>query len=104
EFFVLTSKNWSSFLILGRCILLFQLISALLIYFSLFIDKTCFKGIGGFWGSWYYTIVTFTTLGYGDAYPHNWWGKLIAGGIALVGYLSLALLIYLFTRKIDKTY
>jgi hypothetical protein len=98
--FTLTSKNWSSFWILARCIFFFHFASAITIFFA----KSHFKGIGSILGAWYYTIVTFTTLGYGDTYPLDWLGRLIAGIIAMVGYLSLALLIYLFTRKIDKTY
>jgi len=45
----------------------------------------------------YFSIVTFTTLGYGDFYPTPE-TRLIAASEAIVGYLSLALLIAVFAH------
>lgn len=44
-----------------------------------------------FWTSLYYSVVTFTTLGYGDFYPAGI-GRALAGMQALMGYLILGLL------------
>ena len=44
-----------------------------------------------FWSSLYYSVVTFTTLGYGDFYPQGI-GRALAGMQALTGYIILGLL------------
>lgn len=44
-----------------------------------------------FWTSVYYSVVTFTTLGYGDFYPQGI-GRVLAGMQALTGYVILGLL------------
>ena len=44
-----------------------------------------------FWISVYYSIVTFTTLGYGDFYPQGT-GRVLAAMEALTGYLILGVL------------
>ena len=47
-----------------------------------------FTDIGeGFW----WAIITFTTVGYGDIYPITPLGKLLAGCMALVGIATLTL-------------
>lgn len=47
--------------------------------------------IHDFWTCLYYSVVTFTTLGYGDFYPQGI-GRALAGMQALTGYLVLGLL------------
>lgn len=47
--------------------------------------------VNEFWTSLYYSVVTFTTLGYGDFYPQGV-GRALAGMQALTGYLVLGLL------------
>ncbi|HEV2150545.1 MAG TPA: ion channel [Longimicrobiaceae bacterium] len=44
-----------------------------------------------FWTSVYYSVVTFTTLGYGDFYPQGV-GRALAGMQALTGYIILGVL------------
>lgn len=44
-----------------------------------------------FWISFYYSVVTFTTLGYGDFYPTGV-GRVLAAVQALTGYLILGIL------------
>ncbi|XP_065665515.1 potassium voltage-gated channel subfamily KQT member 4-like isoform X2 [Hydra vulgaris] len=41
--------------------------------------------------SLYWGIITFTTIGYGDYTPHTWYGKMVAGFLAMVGCAFLAL-------------
>lgn len=57
------------------------------------IDNTHAEGVvvHEFWTSLYYSVVTFTTLGYGDFYPQGI-GRALAGMQALTGYLVLGLL------------
>lgn len=44
-----------------------------------------------FWASLYYSVVTFTALGYGDFYPQGI-GRALVGMQALTGYIVLGLL------------
>lgn len=47
--------------------------------------------VNDFWTGVYYSVVTFTTLGYGDFYPKGI-ARALAGMQALTGYLVLAIL------------
>lgn len=44
-----------------------------------------------YWTCLYYSVVTFTTLGYGDFYPLGW-GRAIAALQAMMGYIVLAVI------------
>lgn len=48
----------------------------------------------------YYTIVTFVSLGYGEITPVCWQGQLLATFISIFGYISLGTLITIFSKKI----
>lgn len=51
-------------------------------------EHTQFKNIPiGFW----WTVVTMTTLGYGDMYPRTWSGMLVGALCALAGVLTIAM-------------
>jgi voltage-gated potassium channel Kch len=57
------------------------------------------------WGTkFYYSIVTFTTLGYGDVTPLTWPAQLVAGIVAVSGYIILGTMIYLMSRKADNKF
>ncbi|ENL3143874.1 two pore domain potassium channel family protein [Escherichia coli] len=49
--------------------------------------------------SFYYSVVTFSTLGYGDITPHTDILKVLAGSEALLGALTIGLLIAGFSNK-----
>ena len=51
----------------------------------------------------YYTVVTMTTLGYGDIVPKSWDGKLLLIFQCLVSYIMFALMIGIITRGVVKT-
>ncbi|NPB04203.1 MAG: hypothetical protein GXO39_07315 [Thermotogae bacterium] len=61
-----------------------------------------FKGglvtVSSFWDTLYFSIVTFTTLGYGDYAPHNY--KLIAASEALLGAFFISYFVVVVVRKI----
>jgi len=57
------------------------------------------SGIVSFWGAQYFSVVTATTLGYGDYQPIFWWSKLLAGFEASFGMFLWACFIAVFARK-----
>ncbi|WP_317929076.1 potassium channel family protein [Halioxenophilus sp. WMMB6] len=57
----------------------------------------------GLWDGFYFTIVTFTTLGYGDITPKLWYGKLISGVIATFGLLYTSLFMVTIVRKYSRS-
>jgi hypothetical protein len=48
--------------------------------------------------SLYFSIITFTTLGYGDIQPLGPWARFLAGTEALLGALLAALLVFVLAR------
>jgi len=54
------------------------------------------------WTPYYYSIVTFTTLGFGDVTPATFEGELWVGAEVLVGYLVLGLLISILANKVAR--
>jgi hypothetical protein len=48
--------------------------------------------------SFYFSIITFTTLGYGDIQPLGPWARFLAGTEALLGALLSALLVFVLAR------
>ena len=50
-------------------------------------------------GALYFSVVTFTTLGFGDLRPICWEGKLIAGSEALAGAFLMAAFLVTLARR-----
>lgn len=50
--------------------------------------------------SLYFSVVTFTTLGYGDIYPISVWGRIVVIGEVITGYIMSGLLIAILARRI----
>lgn len=50
----------------------------------------------------YYSVVTFTTLGFGDVYPKHWMGEVIVMAEVILGYLSLGLLISVLANVVAR--
>lgn len=48
----------------------------------------------------YFSIVTFTTLGYGDIYPMSFTGKILAVIEVIIGYIMGGLLVAILVRKV----
>lgn len=101
-FSVITTFYWSSYTVLACWAIAFN---AFMAYKIKSLPPESFEGINGDFGSaFYYSIVTFTTLGYGDIHPCPGVGMFYAGTIAVVGYVVLGVLIYLIARKVDKKF
>jgi len=47
----------------------------------------------------YFSVITFTTLGYGDFRPLEGWGRVFAGTEAFIGALMMALFVYTFAKR-----
>ena len=52
-----------------------------------------------FSSSLYFSLITFTTLGYGDFRPLEGWGRILAGSEAFIGAFMMALFVYTFARR-----
>ncbi len=50
----------------------------------------------------YYTVVTMTTLGFGDIVPHTWDGKVLLIVQSLVSYFMFALMVGIITRGVTR--
>jgi len=57
--------------------------------------------VEAFFKSLYFSIVTFTTLGYGDIRPVGDFARTLAGVEALLGQLLVAVLVFVLTRRIS---
>lgn len=53
--------------------------------------------------SLYFSVITFTTVGYGDIYPLSIYAKMLAGIEALIGISLAALFIFALTRRYANT-
>jgi len=58
--------------------------------------------IGTFTESLYFSLVTFSTVGYGDVYPDGTWVKLAAGLEALIGGFLIALFVYSLGKQASR--
>lgn len=47
----------------------------------------------------YFSVITFTTLGYGDFRPLGGWSRILAGTEAFIGAFMIALFVYTFARR-----
>ena len=50
----------------------------------------------------YYSVVTFTTLGFGDVTPITWWAKFWVMAEVILGYVMLGGLISIFANKLAR--
>ena len=50
----------------------------------------------------YYSVVTFTTLGFGDIVPLTNWARLVVGAEVFIGYVMLGGLISIFANKLAR--
>ncbi len=55
--------------------------------------------IGSLFNCLYFSVVTFTTLGYGDFQPLEGWSRFLVSSEALLGAFTMALFVYTFARR-----
>lgn len=55
----------------------------------------------GFGRALYFSLITFTTIGYGDLHPDRW-ARYLAGIEGLMGVISVSLFVVLYSRKIIR--
>ena len=97
---IVTTKAWSSYWSLAVTGLVINLLFALMFYFY----HTNFNGLDeNYFSAFYYSVVTFTTLGYGDITPQGGWARLLVMLEVVLGYVTLGVFVYLLSRKVgDK--
>ena len=101
---IVCTKSWTSYWALGFTALLINLLFAVIYYMypeSLHFDNV--KGLELF-TSFYYSIVTFTTLGYGEIYPTSWGIRLVVIFEVLLGYVTLGSFIFMIGHKASNRY
>lgn len=54
------------------------------------------------WTYLYFSIITFSTIGYGDLSPAGFWSRLLVGVESLLGAILIAMLIYVLGRRIAR--
>jgi hypothetical protein len=54
------------------------------------------------WQSFYFSVITFTTLGYGDFQPVNLAGQALGIAEVLTGAFFIALFVVIFARKMTR--
>ena len=52
--------------------------------------------------SFYFSVITFTTIGYGDLYPTGAGSKLLVGIESLSGAIFIALFVFVLGRQVAR--
>lgn len=101
-FQVVLTKYWQSYFVLAFWALSINMIFAGIYY----INGASFTNIIGkkFFTAFYYSIVTFTTLGYGDISPTTDGMRLTVVTEVILGYVILGIFVFLIGDKINKKY
>ena len=62
-----------------------------------------YRGSADSWLSpFYYSIVTYTTLGFGDITPKNWLGEVVVVTEVILGYTTLGLLLAILANRVAR--
>jgi hypothetical protein len=91
---------WSALIATGFSVLYWRFLSS-----SIAFNVTALLEKGaqpGFWGYLYYSVVTFTTLGFGDIVPLTGPARFVVGLEVVLGYVMLGGLISIFANKLAR--
>ena len=89
-------------LVLALCIALFYGLLFFMDYLFHFGLLDFSSSADTFLTPFYYSFVTFTTLGFGDVVPSNWVGELIVVTEVIAGFLSLGVMVAIFAQTIAR--
>lgn len=81
--------------VIGICALFYWWIGGI-------VYSACSNPTRGFWTNLYFSIVTFTTLGYGDLHPASTGARIVAVSEAFLGAFLLAYFVVIVSRKIMR--
>lgn len=98
---IFLTKYWRSAAVLGFSSAVVNVLFAL-IYMSMPSEFCNFHGEAV--EAIYYSVVTFTTLGYGDIFPVGGIGRMIAVIEVIIGYMALGSFLVIIGRKISQRY
>lgn len=98
---IVMAKAWSSYVSHAVTGLVFNLLFALMFY----LNYSNFNGLDeNYFSAFYYSVVTFTTLGYGDITPQGAWARLLVMFDVILGYVTLGVFVYLLSRKVSDKF
>jgi Ion channel len=96
---MISTMNWRSIEIFSCWMFLLVSIFAM-IYVKFGLLSSGGKTVESILDCFYFSVITFTTLGYGDVLPTGIMGKLFVIAEVISGYISLGLLLTILGRKI----
>lgn len=74
----------------------------LYLHFGRVCHSDCTNPITSAWDALYFSVVTITTLGYGDMRPTSWFGRLLASIEPIMGILLLIVVVGLFFVELGR--
>ncbi|BCV27215.1 ion channel [Shewanella algae] len=98
---LLFTKCWSSYSVLFSWAMIF--ISFFALIFFMFPSNIA-NYDGSFFTAFYYSVVTFTTLGYGEITPITGFGRAVVIIEVLIGYVTLGSFVFLLGHKTHARY
>ncbi len=103
-FEIALTKYWSSYKVLFFCSLIINLIFSFIYFFlkdNFYISNDLIN-VDNYFIYLYYSVITFTTLGYGDIIPNSTLLRGIVIFEVIVGYIILGILVFLLSNKISN--
>lgn len=95
------TKSWTSYAVLASFAVLVNMIFALI--YSL--NYECMAGLDdSLFTAFYYSIVTFTTLGYGEIYPMDTLMRFVVIIEVILGYITLGSFVFLIGHKVNDRF
>jgi len=103
KFLGITSLYGNSFVRWGGTAFVFALVMAgvyALLDFGQIDESLRIVAAGSHWYDYiYFSMVTLTSLGFGDLIPHTVWGKVLVSGEVFFGFIMLGIFISLIQKK-----